>query len=60
MTQPHSGDADEKSNQPEGQSAAAGVRTDAASEQDTTEAETTELVESEANEPKDTENSVAS
>jgi Mce-associated membrane protein len=58
MTKPHSGGADEKSDQPEGESAAVRVRTDAASEQDTAKAETTEPVEGEANQPNDTENTV--
>jgi Mce-associated membrane protein len=58
MTKPHSGGADEKSDQPEGESAAVRVRTDAASEQDTVEAETAEPVEGEANQPNDTENTV--
>jgi Mce-associated membrane protein len=55
MTKPHSGDADENSDQPEGESAAVRVRTDAASERDTAKAETSEPVEGEATEPKDTE-----
>jgi Mce-associated membrane protein len=58
MTKPHSGGADEKSDQPKGESAAVRVRTDAASEQDTVEAETAEPVEGEANQPNDTENTV--
>ncbi len=51
MTKPRSGDADEKSDQPEGESAAVRVRPDAASEQDTAKAKTLEPVEGEANEP---------
>jgi Mce-associated membrane protein len=58
MTKPHSGGADEKSNQPEGKSAAVRVQTDAASEQNTAEVQTTEPVEGEANEPEDAENTV--
>ena len=56
MTKPHSGGADEKSDQPEGESAAVRVQTDAASEQDAAEVQTTEPVEGEANEPEDAEN----
>ena len=58
MTKPHPGGADEKSNQPEGESAAVRVQTDAASEQDAAEVHTTEPVEGEANEPADAENTV--
>lgn len=58
MTKPQSGGADEKSDQPEGESAAVRVQTDAASEQDTAEVQTTEPVEGEANEPEDAENTV--
>jgi Mce-associated membrane protein len=58
MTKPHPGGADEKSNQPEGESAAVRVQTDAASEQDAAEVHTTEPVEGEANEPEDAENTV--
>jgi Mce-associated membrane protein len=58
MTKPHSGGADEKSDQPEGESAAVRVQTDAASERDTATADTTEPVEGEANEPEDAENTV--
>ena len=58
MTKPHSGGADEKSDQPEGESAAVRVQTDAASEQDAAEVQTTEPVEGEANEPEDAENTV--
>ena len=58
MTKPHSGGADEKSDQPEGESAAVRVQTDAASEQDAAEVQTTEPVEGEANEPEDAENAV--
>jgi Mce-associated membrane protein len=58
MTKPHSGGADEKSDQPEGESAAVRVQTDAASEQDTAKVHTTEPVEGEANEPEDAENTV--
>jgi Mce-associated membrane protein len=58
MTNPNSGGADEKSDQPEGKSAAVRVQTDAASEQDTAEVQTTEPVEGEANEPEDAENTV--
>jgi Mce-associated membrane protein len=58
MTKPHSGGADEKSDQPEGESAAVRVQTDAASEQDTAEVQTAEPVEGEANEPEDAENTV--
>src|ERR1700722_4606879 len=56
MTKPHSGGADAKSDQPEGESAAVRVQTDAASEPDTAEVQTTEPVEGEANEPEDAEN----
>jgi Mce-associated membrane protein len=58
MTKPHSGGADEKSDQPEGESAAVRVQTDTASEQDAAEVHTTEPVEGEANEPEDAENTV--
>ena len=58
MTKPHSGGADAKSDQPEGESAAVRVQTDAASEPDTAEVQTTEPVEGEANEPEDAENTV--
>ena len=58
MTKPRSGGADAKSDQPEGESAAVRVQTDAASEQDTAEVQTTEPVEGEANEPEDAENTV--
>jgi Mce-associated membrane protein len=58
MTKPHCGGADEKSDQPEGESAAVRVQTDAASEQDTAKVHTTEPVEGEANEPEDAENTV--
>ena len=58
MTKPHSGGADEESDQPEGESAAVRVQTDAASEQDAAEVQTTEPVEGEANEPEDAENTV--
>ena len=58
MTKPHSGGADEKSDQPEGESAAVRAQTDAASEQDAAEVQTTEPVEGEANEPEDAENAV--
>jgi Mce-associated membrane protein len=58
MTKPHSGGADEESDQPEGESAAVRVQTDAASEQDAAEVPTTEPVEGEANEPEDAENTV--
>ena len=58
MTKPHSGGADEESDQPEGESAAVRVQTDAASEPDTAEVQTTEPVEGEANEPEDAENTV--
>jgi Mce-associated membrane protein len=58
MTKPHSGGADEKSDQPEGESAAVRVQTDAASEQDTAAVQTAEPVEGEANEPEDAENTV--
>jgi Mce-associated membrane protein len=58
MTKPHSGGADEESDQPEGESAAVRVQTDAASEQDTAAVQTTEPVEGEANEPEDAENTV--
>jgi Mce-associated membrane protein len=58
MTKPRSGGADEKSDQPEGESAAVRVQTDAASEQDAAEVHTTEPVEGEANEPADAENTV--
>jgi Mce-associated membrane protein len=56
MTKPHSDNADEKSDQLQGEPAAVRVRTDAASEQDTARAEATEPVEGEANESEDTEN----
>jgi Mce-associated membrane protein len=58
MTKPHSGGADEESDQPEGESAAVRVQTDAASEPDAAEVQTTEPVEGEANEPEDAENTV--
>jgi Mce-associated membrane protein len=58
MTKPNSGGAEEKSDQPEGESAAVRVQTDAASEQDAAEVQTTEPVEGEANEPEDAENTV--
>jgi Mce-associated membrane protein len=58
MTKPHSGGADAKSDKPEGESAAVRVQTDAASEPDTAEVQTTEPVEGEANEPEDAENTV--
>jgi Mce-associated membrane protein len=58
MTKPHSGGADEESDQPEGESAAVRVQTDAASEQDTAAVQTAEPVEGEANEPEDAENTV--
>ena len=58
MTKPHSGGGDAKSDQPEGESAAVRVQTDAASEPDTAEVQTTEPVEGEANEPEDAENTV--
>ena len=58
MTKPDSGGAEEKSDQPEGESAAVRVQTDAASEQDAAEVHTTEPVEGEANEPEDAENTV--
>jgi Mce-associated membrane protein len=58
MTKPDSGGAEEKSDQPEGESAAVRVQTDAASEQDAAEVQTTEPVEGEANEPEDAENTV--
>jgi Mce-associated membrane protein len=58
MTKPHSGGAEGKSDQPEGKSAAVRVQTDAASEQDTAEVQTTEPVEGEATEPEDAENTV--
>jgi len=58
MTKPHSGGADAKSDQPEGESAAVRVQTDAASEPDAAEVQTTEPVEGEANEPEDAENTV--
>lgn len=53
MTKPHSGGADEESDQPEGESAAVRVQTDAASEQDAAKAETVET-----DEPEDAENTV--
>jgi Mce-associated membrane protein len=53
MTKPHSGGADAKSDQPEGESAAVRVQTDAASEQDAAKAETVET-----DEPEDAENTV--
>jgi Mce-associated membrane protein len=56
MTKPHSDDADPKSDKPEGDSAAVGVRADAASERDTAEAQTTGLGEGDPSEPNDTEN----
>ena len=58
MTKPRSGGADEESDQPEGESAAVRVQTDAASEHDAAEVQTTEPVEGEANEPEDAENTV--
>jgi Mce-associated membrane protein len=58
MTKPRSGGADEESDQPEGESAAVRVQTDAASEHDAVEVQTTEPVEGEANEPEDAENTV--
>ena len=58
MTKPRSGGAEEKSDQPEGESAAVRVQTDAASEHDAAEVQTTEPVEGEANEPEDAENTV--
>jgi Mce-associated membrane protein len=58
MTKPRSGRAEEKSDQPEGKSAAVRVQTDAASEHDAAEVHTTEPVEGEANEPEDAENTV--
>jgi Mce-associated membrane protein len=58
MTKPHPGGADEESDQPEGESAAVRVQTDAASEPDAAEVQTTEPVEGEANEPEDAENTV--
>ena len=48
MTKPHSGEADAKSEQPKGESAAVRVPTDAASEQETTKADATDRVEGEA------------
>jgi Mce-associated membrane protein len=48
MTKPHSAKADEKSDQPKGESAAVRVPTDAASEQEITKAEATDRVEGEA------------
>jgi len=60
MSKPHSGGANEKSDQPEGESAAVRVRTEAASEQDTAETEMTEPVEGKANEPKDAEKTAGS
>jgi Mce-associated membrane protein len=53
MTKTHSGGADAKSDQPEGESAAVRVQTDAASEQDAAKAETVET-----DEPEDAENTV--
>ena len=58
MTKPRSGGAEEKSDQPEGESTAVRVQTDAASEHDAAEVQTTEPVEGEANEPEDAENTV--
>ena len=55
MTKPHSGDADQKSDQPEEESAAVRVRTDTASEDDTAKADTTEPAEADATEPTDAE-----
>ena len=54
MTKPHSDDADAKSDEPEGESAAVGVRADTAKEQDTAKDETTDPVEGQANQAKDT------
>ena len=54
MTKPRSGDADEKSDRPEGESATVRVRTHAANEQDTAKAKALEPVEGEANEPEST------
>ena len=48
MTKPHSGEADAKSDQQQGESAAVRVPTDAASEQETTKADATDRVEGEA------------
>jgi Mce-associated membrane protein len=58
MTKPRSGGADEKSDQPEGESAAVRVQTEAAREQDAAEVQTTEPVEGEANQAEDAENTV--
>jgi Mce-associated membrane protein len=56
MTKQRSGDADTKSDKPEGKSAAVGVRADAESKQDTEKVETAEPAEGEANEREDIEN----
>jgi Mce-associated membrane protein len=58
MTKPHSGDADQKSDQPEEESTAVRVTTDAASEQDTAKADTIEPARGDATEPTDTEDTV--
>ncbi len=58
MTKPRSDDTGTKSGKPEGESAAVGVRADAASERDTAKAETNEPVEGEGNEPEDSQNTV--
>jgi Mce-associated membrane protein len=56
MTTPRVGDATEKSEQPEGTSAAVRVKTDVATEQDTEEADTIDTVDGEVSEPEDIEN----
>jgi Mce-associated membrane protein len=58
MTKPDSAGAEEKSDQPERESAAVRAQTDAATEQDAAEVQTTEPVEGEANEAQDAENTV--
>jgi Mce-associated membrane protein len=59
MTKPHSGGADQKSDQPKGESAAMRGRTDAASEQGAAKAEAPDPDDTEATEPKDTKNTAA-
>ena len=60
MTKPHSGDAEDKSDQPEGESAAVWAQTDAATEQKTAKAEKTGPVGGESKELDDTDDPAGS
>ncbi len=60
MTKPHSGDAEDKSDQPEGESAAVWAQTDAATEQKTAKAEKTGPVGGESKELDDTDDPTGS